>query len=150
MKLICIEEDGKVNANLTLSKFVKEMCAANVANYKRMGFKKPWTAFLAIEENKIVGTCAFKAPPANGRVEIAYFTFPEFENQGFATKMATRLVELAQAVDKNIQVFAQTLAEANISTKILSGLKFKKVKEFVHPEDGQVWEWELPKAESAN
>ena len=31
----------------------------------------------------------------DGSVEIAYFTYPDFEGQGYATLMAQRLIELA-------------------------------------------------------
>jgi RimJ/RimL family protein N-acetyltransferase len=45
--------------------------------------------YLVLENDTIVGTYAFRSPPRNGEVEIAYFTFPEFEGRGFATEMAS-------------------------------------------------------------
>lgn len=47
--------------------------------------------YLVLETDTIVGTCAFRSPPRSGEVEIAYFTFPEFEGRGFTTEMARHL-----------------------------------------------------------
>jgi len=79
----------------------------------------------------------------NGKVEIAYFTFPGFEGRGFATQMAALLIRLAEASDKTTLVTAQTLPHKNASTSILSKLGFTKVRNINHPEDGEVWEWAL-------
>lgn len=50
-----------------------------------------WGAYLAVDAGTrlIVGTCAFKSrPSADGEIEIAYFTFEQFEGRGIATAMA--------------------------------------------------------------
>ena len=44
--------------------------------YSAVGYKPPWIGYLAIENDIWVGTCGFKSPAQNNRVEIAYFTFP--------------------------------------------------------------------------
>lgn len=143
LQLVLIDQDGHVNLDVELSGIALEMCGANLQNYKANGFMLPWVAYLAMQNGKIVGMCAFKSPPILNRVEIAYFTFPEFEGHGIATNMAKKLIYLANHTNPNIQVFAQTLPENNASTCILSKLGFVKTKEFAHPEDGNVWEWEL-------
>lgn len=143
LELIPIDQNGKVDSKIQLSALALEMCTANLANYKINGFIAPWNAYLAVQNQNIVGTCAFKSPPSNGRVEIAYFTFPEFQGHGIAKSMAKGLIEIAQKTDPHVQVFAQTLAEKNPSTSVLTRLGFVKTKEFVHPEDGKIWEWEL-------
>ncbi len=142
MKLVPIEMDGTIDADFHLSALAFEMCQANKENFDRVGYVKPWTAYLAVSGRNVVGTCAFKSPPRNNRVEIAYFTFPECEGRGVATAMAKELLGIARKTQPTIQVFAQTLAEDNASTSILSNLNFEKVREFTHPEDGLVWEWE--------
>jgi [ribosomal protein S5]-alanine N-acetyltransferase len=38
----------------------------------------------------VVGTCAFKGPPAEGTVEIAYGVEPEEQGKGYATEAALR------------------------------------------------------------
>jgi RimJ/RimL family protein N-acetyltransferase len=92
---------------------------------------------------KNVGTCAFKGPPADGQVEIAYFTYPGFEGRGIATLAAARLVELALSAHPSLQVVAQTLPQENASTSILRSLGFKLGGAVYHPEDGTVWNWFL-------
>lgn len=129
--------------NIELSDLANQVVGANLDLYKKNGFKKPWRAYLALDGSKVVGTCAFKSPPHNGRVEIAYFTFPENEGRKIATKMAAHLITIARNESPQIQIFAQTLPEVNASTRILEKLGFSKIKSVQHPEDGEVWEWEL-------
>ena len=52
--------------------------------YGRVGFQPPWICYLAFEGERRVGTCGFKSPPHDNRVEIAYYTFPEDEGRGIA------------------------------------------------------------------
>ena len=116
-----------------------------VALLQRTGATPPWTGYLAVDRGRdvIIGTCSFTAPPdADGVVEIAYFTFPPFEGQGYATAMAARLVELAQAAPGIRKVRAHTLPERNVSTRILEKLRFERIGETVDPDVGQVWRWE--------
>lgn len=110
----------------------------------------PWTGYLAFDENRCVGTCAFKAPPQGNCVEIAYFTFPEYEGKGIATRMAQALVKIALEAEPEIKITAQTLPKEGASTRVLKKLGFKFAGECEHPEDGKVWEWELKNPESIN
>lgn len=114
---------------------------ATVANYAREGFEPPWIGYVALHGVRPVGTCGFKSPPRDGRVELAYFTFPEFERRGIATAMAKALVELSVARAASIAVAAQTLPERNASHRVLEKLGFRHVATLEHPEDGTVWEW---------
>jgi RimJ/RimL family protein N-acetyltransferase len=105
----------------------------------------PWGAYLVADRTSryTVGTCAFKSPPtAEGIVEIAYFTFPPFENQGYATTMAFHLIELAQSDPAVARVIAHTLPQPNASTRVLQKVGMRFVGEVWDPEDGQVWRWE--------
>jgi len=111
--------------------------------YRRSGYQSPWVGYLAIENGVCVGTCGFKSAPQDMRVEIAYFTFPENEGRGVATRMASELIRIARHVLPSITIFAQTLAEDNASTTILKKLGFQFDGELMHPEDGKVWEWSL-------
>jgi ribosomal-protein-alanine N-acetyltransferase len=83
--------------------------------------------YLVLEEDTIVGTCAFRSPPRNGEVEIAYFTFPEFEGRGFATEMARHLIQVVQDNEAETRIFAFTLPEKNASNRILQKLGFNFV-----------------------
>ena len=99
--------------------------------------------YLAIENGQCIGACGFKSPPQNNRVEIAYFTFPEHEARGVATRMTSELIRLALDTKPAVTVAAQTLPEENASTSILKKLRFRLVGVVEHPEDGLVWESQL-------
>ena len=90
-----------------------------------------------------VGSCGFKAPPKDNRVEIAYFTFSAFEGKGMATRMAEALLSMSSHAAPQVVVAAQTLPKESPSTTILKKLGFKHVATLQHPEDGEVWEWQL-------
>lgn len=111
--------------------------------YACTGFSPPWVGYLADRDGDVVGACAFKAPPQDGRVEIAYMTFPEFEGRGIAAEMARRLVHLARQTDPALTVIAQTPAQENASAAILRKLGFAFECELDHPEDGRLWQWQL-------
>ena len=98
--------------------------------------------YLVLEEDTIVRTCAFRSPPRNGEVEIAYFTFPEIEGRGLAAEMAWHLIEIAQATAPGIRIFA--LAKKNASNRILGKLEFNFAEETRDEDDRVVWRWELP------
>ena len=82
--------------------------------------------------------------PIDGRMEIAYFTFPDHEGRGLATTMATELVAIAKSHDPAVLIAAQTLPERNASHRILEELGFTHFATLDHPETGEVWEWQLP------
>ncbi|MBL8300868.1 MAG: GNAT family N-acetyltransferase [Rhodanobacteraceae bacterium] len=110
--------------------------------YANRGFSVPWVCYLAVLGSKCVGTCGFTGPPKDEQVEIAYFTFPENEGKGVATKMATLLVEIAlNAGIEGLQIVAHTLPTKNGSTCILERVGFKCEGEIEHEEDGKVWKW---------
>ena len=144
--LVPIERDGAVQGfePAVLPEVVREVIPPTVKLYESTGFRPPWVCYLAVVGSTLVGTCGFKSPPVDGCVEIAYFTFPAFEGTGIATAMAAELVAIATRHDANAQIVAQTLAERNASHRILEKLGFKHVSTFTHPEDGQLWEWQLP------
>jgi RimJ/RimL family protein N-acetyltransferase len=96
--------------------------------------------YLARWAELYVGTCGFKGPPIDNRVEIAYFTFPEFEGRRIATAMAEQLVRLVRQEAPHVIVTVRTLPEYGASTRILQRLRFRNAGTVMDPEDGQVWE----------
>lgn len=105
----------------------------------------PWLAYLAADPARgvVIGTCAFKGVPDAGRhVEIAYFTFPGFEGQGYATAMAAALIAAARAASSDVKVIAHTLPEVNASGSVLRKAGMRRTGEVIDPEDGLVWRWE--------
>ena len=148
MKLIPISRTGVPGDDIPhLPDVAKEVGAAYASLYERMGFMPPWLGYFALDGGVCIGTCGFKSPPVDGRVEIAYFTFPGFEGRGHATRMAEAVIERGRIADMNVLISAQTLPQESASTTILRRLGFVLVGTVDHPEDGPVWEWQLPRSE---
>jgi RimJ/RimL family protein N-acetyltransferase len=121
----------------------REALAGTAMLYRETGFEPPWIGYLAITDGVCIGTCAFKHAPQDGRVELAYFTFPGYEGRGLATRMCRELVALASSVEPGVIIAAQTLPQHNASTRVLEKAGFRLYSELDHPEDGRVWEWRL-------
>jgi RimJ/RimL family protein N-acetyltransferase len=144
VELIAITESGELAKPAPpTAEVAAEVVEATTQLYRAVGYELPWIGYLAIENGDCVGACGFKSPPQNNRVEIAYFTFPEHEARGVATRMASELIRLALDKMPAVTVAAQTLPEENASTSILKKLRFRLVGTVEHPEDGLVWEWQL-------
>lgn len=144
LTLLSIGHDGTPNAySHSLPETARQVCASTARLYEREGFAPPWIGYLALQDRNIVGACAFKSPVVNNHVEIAYYTFEEYEGSGVATAMAKALVKIARAAAPDIAVIAQTEPQANASNSILQNLGFRFAGAIQHPEDGEVWEWRL-------
>lgn len=143
IRLIEIGPDGRPVEELPLSEMVRSVGDSTVGVYQKTGYVRPWIGYLAEREGRVVGTCAFKSPPQEGRVEIAYFTFPEYEGKGVATQMARRLVQIARDADRGIGIVAQTLPQECASTSILRKLGFHRNGVAHDDEVGDVWEWKM-------
>lgn len=145
LKLIPIEVDGSVGQFTgVLPELAVSVLYMTSQMYAKSGFVTPWIGYLAVRDAKIVGTCGFKSPPRENEVEIAYFTFPEYEGLGVATEMAPALVELAVNESPNVLVTAQTLIERNASHRILEKVGFVTQMTMENPEDGTVLVWHHP------
>lgn len=143
LTLVPIERHGAPRGFAgALPEVAVEVCAATVELYARAGFEEPWVGYLALRDGAVVGACGFKSAPVEGRVEIAYFTFPEFEGCGVATAMATELVAIVGRQRRPLVATAQTLPRPSASTRILEGLGFVRVGTVEDPDEGPVWEWE--------
>lgn len=140
MNLVAITAELAANQEVAASEFLSDLCAATIAMYPNGLATPPWMGYFAKEGRIFVGTCAFKAAPISGEVEIAYFTFPGNEGRGVATSMARELIQLAFKHGVR-RIKAQTLPEANASTRILEKLGFEYSGPVNHSEDGEVWEW---------
>lgn len=116
-----------------------EMC---VDFYKRVGYNPPWICYYVQSGDLLVAAAAFKGQPVDNKVEIAYGTFDQFQNQGIGTKIADMLVKLALQTDPFVRVTAQTLKEENYSVKILRKNNFVLIGTAIDEDEGEVWEWE--------
>ncbi|MCA9177420.1 MAG: GNAT family N-acetyltransferase [Planctomycetales bacterium] len=143
MQLIEIGQLGDLAA-IVEDDFIASAVEATLEHYGRVGFAPPWIGYVGLRNQTPVGVCGFKGRPREQRVEIAYGTAPGLEGQGIATAMARELVRIAQVADPQLTILAQTLPVESASTTILTRLGFEKRRVVDHPEDGPVWEWELP------
>ena len=142
MHHVSIPRDGKVSLpGIALPEAATSVVASTVQLYARRGYVEPWVGYLAIEGGHCVGGCGFTSPPVGDVVEIAYFTYPDFERRGIATRMAQRLISIAQEFDPSVRIIAHTLTEENASNHILKKLGFAFTGTVDHPEDGKIWEW---------
>ena len=149
--LIPIGRDGTpLGYSGELTDMAREVVHATVGLYETVGFTEPWIGYFAVRGTTLVGTCSFKSPPSDGRVEIAYWTFSEFEGQGVATSMARKMVAIAASRAPELVVAAQTLPEPNASHRILEKIGFRHVSTLDHPDDGEVWEWHLVPSDPAS
>lgn len=122
---------------IMLDDHLRMVVEMTVQHFEKVGFVPPWVGYIAVQNNVPVGTCAFKSPPIDGRVEIAYGTLPGCEGSGVATAMARELVRIAQQEEAGLTVFAQTLPEKNASTTILKKLGFQMMRTVDHPRTGR-------------
>jgi RimJ/RimL family protein N-acetyltransferase len=142
MHLIPIQRDGSVRlSGVTVPEVATAVITATVQLYERRGYVEPWIGYLAVEAGACVGAGGFTSPPLGQVVEIAYFTFPDFERRGVATRIAQRLVAMAREIDPSVRIIAHTLMEENASNHILKKLGFAFTGVVDHPEDGKIWEW---------
>src|SRR2546425_7296906 len=133
LKLIAITQDGELEKPVAAAPAIAaEVVEATRELYRAVGYELPWVGYLALENGICVGSCGFKSPPQNNRVEIAYFTFPGHESRGVATQMASELIRLARGEMPALTVAAQTLPEENASTSVLKKLRFRLVGTVEH------------------
>ena len=112
MSFVEIAKDGEpIKPVGPLTDTVRDVCDKTAALYESAGSHPPWMGYLVLENDTIVGTCAFRSPPRNGEIEIAYFTFPEFKGRSFATEMARHLIQIVKDTKLRTRIFAFTLPE---------------------------------------
>jgi RimJ/RimL family protein N-acetyltransferase len=144
VKLLPIDESGRIALSSSqVPEVMRQNCAATASFYKTVGFNPPWIGHVSVANGQPIGGGGFNGPPHEKRVEIAYYTLPNFEGSGSATAAASELIKIARSVAPTIVVAAQTLPERNASTSVLSKLGFELQGSVMHPEDGEVWEWHL-------
>lgn len=109
--------------------------------YPKIGFNLPWVGYFIIKENIVVGSCGFVGQPKDGKVELAYWTFKEFEGQGIASFACQELVKIAKQTDPGVTITAKTAPEKNASTQILAKNHFVFTEIVQDDEIGDAWLW---------
>ncbi len=137
-----VQYQVRLGETAELARDVVRQTTAMLVNTPR---EAPWGGYLAVDEDTtvVVGCCGFKnGPTPDGTLEVAYFSFPMFERQGYGTAMAAKLLAIAIPSPSVRRVIAHTLPEKNASTRILEKIGMRLVGEVEDPEDGRVWQWE--------
>lgn len=111
--------------------------------YPKIGFNLPWVAYLVVRQDQVVGSCGFTGKPIDGKVEIAYWTFKEFEGQGISTFACNELVKIAQNAHPAVTITAKTAPEKKASTRILEKNNFTYSEIVQDDEIGDAWLWIL-------
>lgn len=144
MELIAIEPFKTEYPYVDIYGRSPEVISMSQTLYDRTGFRQPWIGFLAVKHGEIVGSCGFKSAPVDNRVEIAYYTFPEYEGKGYASTMCRILTDLALAQQPETPLFitARTLSSGIASMCILQKNGYRKTGLTSDPEDGQIVEWQ--------
>jgi RimJ/RimL family protein N-acetyltransferase len=141
LKIININED-KAN-EIYASNDCQQLINSMNEYYLKIGFNKPWVGYFVFRNNQVVGTGGFTVQLKDGKVEIVYWTFKEFEGQGVASFACRELISIAKITDPTITITAKTAPEHNASTKILqnNGFEFSKIVQ--DDEIGDAWLWTL-------
>jgi [ribosomal protein S5]-alanine N-acetyltransferase len=121
--------------------FLERLRASTKSDPWKDGFGVIHTA-----DNLLIGLCSFGGPPSrHGAVEISYGIAPCWRGRGLATEAAQLIIARAFEDERVRIVQAHTLPERNASTKVLEKCGFKLQGELMHPEDGLIWQWVLPR-----
>jgi RimJ/RimL family protein N-acetyltransferase len=141
MNLISIKERLEDNQEFLQSTQLQESLNMTIGFFEKVGYEIPWIGYFVQQNEHMVGCAAFKGPPRNGRMEIAYGTFEPYRQKGVGTEICRLLLELAFKTDSTLIITARTLPEKNFSTKILEKNGFYFLDKVNDPEDGDLWEW---------
>jgi RimJ/RimL family protein N-acetyltransferase len=141
MELRLLEENEDKLDDLFASAEAQQLLEIYDEYYPRMGFDPPWVAYLVIMDGEVVGTGSFTAAPEDGVVEIAFWTFADFEGQGVASFVCAHLVDIALAEDPTVAITAKTAPGTNASTRILEKNGFVYHKPVPDDEIGEAWLW---------
>jgi RimJ/RimL family protein N-acetyltransferase len=142
MKLLPIQEHLHENQEFANTPDCQDSLYMCIDFYKKVGFNPPWICYYALLNGSLVAAAAFKGKPVNGKVEIAYGTFPAYQQQGIGTRITYTLVQLSLKTDPAVRITARTLMDENFSVRILRKNNFKLLGTVMDDEDGEVWEWE--------
>ena len=146
MKLLPIDIDESLNNKFRNNPECDGVLSVYPDFYKRVGYNKPWIGYFAtVDGSEIVGCGGYKGKPREGKIEIAYSTFRNYEGQGIGTEICRQLVLLSLKTDPSLKITARTFLENNASTTILKRNGFECVGIVNDEEDGDVWEWKFQK-----
>jgi ribosomal-protein-alanine N-acetyltransferase len=108
-----------------------------------------WThLFVHAKDKVLIGLGGYKGKAdETGMVEIGYAIIPAYRGRGLATEAAQGLIDHAFTHEHVKRVDAHTLAERNASTRVLEKLGMKFMGAVNDPHVGEVWHWNLQRAD---
>ncbi len=81
----------------------------------------------------LIASAGFKGPPEDGTIEIGYSVLPQFQRQGFATKIVRALIDWAFAQPGVARIVAETTEENAPSMRLLKRQGFTNAGPAVEP-----------------
>lgn len=139
MELKTIELNVDQSKEIYVSTNCQQVINSMKEFYPKIGFNKLWVGYFAFNDNQVVGTGGFTGQPEDGKVEIVYWTFNEFEGHGIASFVCKQLITIAKATDTDIIITAKTAPEHNASTKVLRNNGFIFTEIIQDNEIGDAW-----------
>jgi GNAT superfamily N-acetyltransferase len=142
LELIPIKQTLAENQELAGKPDCLEILTMTIDHYKVIGFVPPWIGYFAQNNGEIVGSAGYKGQPLDNKIEIAYWTSPNYRNQGIGTEICGQMVLLARQADAGVIITARTLPEGIASNRILEKNGFKLLGTIWDKDDGEVLEWQ--------
>lgn len=139
LRPINIDEDN--SSDIYSSDECQQLISMYSEFYPKVGFTPPWIGYFILRQDKVVGSCGFVGKPKDGKVEVAYWTFKEFEGQGVASFACRELISIAAETQPDATVTAKTAPEKNASTAILEKNDFIFSGIVQDDEIGDAWFW---------
>lgn len=85
--------------------------------FNKVGYVPPWVGYFVKQDDEL-GSAAFKGPPVNGAVEIAYGTWSHTGKRALEQAFAGYWLTCFKS-DSAVRITARTLPEENFSTRLL-------------------------------
>lgn len=141
MKLQIIQPEIDSQSEIFNNPAGKQLLEIYKSYYPTIGFDPPWVGYAILDRDKLVGSCGFTGKPQEGKVELAYWTFEEFEGKGIGSFACKSLIEIALNKNPEITLIAKTAPEKNASTRILEKNDFVFTGIVQDHEIGDAWLW---------
>lgn len=142
MQLLPIQLELNANQAFLENPDCQDSLQMSIDYFEKIGYEAPWIGYYAQLNDELVGSAAFKGKPKDGKVEIAYGTFPKHQHKGIGTMICQQLVQISLQTDPTVRITARTLPEESYSTRILQKNGFVLLGTVWDDDDGDVWEWE--------
>ena len=141
MELLPIRLDVDYDDEKFSSKECRDVIEIYKTYYPNIGYLEPWIGYFIEVNGQIVGTCGFTGKPENGRIELAYWVFKDFEGEGAASDACQALINIALSNDPSVEITAKTEPEQNASARVLEKNGFYLAGEALDEEIGTSWLW---------